>query len=137
MSRNLSGYFFKKAYIPLIILAALTACKRKTNEQAPSNSTTVQYNYVANVSDTYVGNYTNANGLIVDTVFTGTTFSKTFTTDQSRQFTDAYFSLYTLDKSLQIKGTVSILINKNMKLQQDVTIDSLVTGFSVSVMVFK
>lgn len=123
----------KSFLLMVTVMAFLSGCS-KSNTQ-PASNTTIVYQFSASNSSTYTITYTDANNNPVTTSFTGTTWSKTISTNQAMGFKWAWFTITT--KTLNsIATSESILVNNKSADQQNYTFDQLYSGIAFHVVVF-
>ena len=108
----------KKAIIIIVLLsAAFAGCKKSTGPY----TTSIQYKYTSNVSSRYGVSYSNVDGALADTAFSGITFTLTVNTNQASfassnvNNNQAVFTVInTTSPATPVTGTMSILVNNNV-----------------------
>ncbi len=123
----------KRSIIPVLVCATLFACSKKSN---PVPYTTVEYRFVGAPSNPYSGIYVNEKGAMVDTGFYGTSFSKIIHVTRASGFRYAELSFDVNNASFSGNGTVTILVNGNVALQQNVYFVNPALGFDCKTQVF-
>jgi hypothetical protein len=113
--------YTKNIFIVLIIL--LAACK-KENKYSSTNPT-ITYKYTTNVSNTYIMEYTNANGGRDTVKVTGAAWSTSFITSKSQGFTYAEVSLIeNSSPGPDVQGNLEIDVNGVSKASAPINIQT-------------
>lgn len=122
-----------KKTILFVLIALFSACSKSNQNPA---TTTIIYQYTATTSSTYNVSYNDGNGNPVTTTFTGTSWSKTITTNAGTGFKKAIITMNTTSATPNITGSVAILVNNVIKFQSDVMLNTAYQGFSYYAVVF-
>jgi hypothetical protein len=123
----------KRSIILVLVCATLFACSKKST---PLPYKTVEYRFVGAPSNPYSGIYVNEKGAMVDTGFFGTTFSKTIRVTKASGFRYAELSFDVNNAADSGNGTVTILVDGNVVLQQNVYFANPALGFDCKTQVF-
>ena len=127
-----------KKILLLFTLFALVGCSKKS-APAPTPDVTIEYRFTTNTSASYDLTYTGADGQRVNTTFTGTSFSKTITSNKSFGFKNATFFIGLTSPNTVISGNADILVDNKESSHVNLTFDSSVgsTDLTFDAVVFQ
>lgn len=127
-----------KKILLLFTLFTLVGCSKKS-APAPTLDVTIEYRFTTNTSASYNITYTGPNAQRVNTTFTGTTFSKTITSNKSSGFKNAIFFIGLTSPNTVITGNADILVDNKESSHVNLTFDSSVgsTDLTFGAVVFQ